>query len=62
MTDLRFLDLGDTPVADVTPLQGLTQMQEIDLRGTQVTNIAPLASLTGCMIITRSNPRIRRRR
>jgi hypothetical protein len=43
-------------------LRGLTMLQEIDLRGTQVTDTAPLASLSGCMIITRSSPRVRRRR
>ena len=30
------LDLSDTNVADVTPLQGLTRLRELDLTGTQV--------------------------
>jgi internalin A len=61
MTELRFLDLGDTPVADLAPLRGLTKLLEIDLRGTKVTDLTPLAALSGCAIITATNPRRRRR-
>ena len=61
MTQLRFLDLGDTPVADIAPLRFLTALREVDLRGTKVTDVSPLAALSGCAIITKSNPRRRRR-
>ena len=47
MTALRFLDLGDTPVADVSALRGLTALREVDLRGTKVTDVSALAALSG---------------
>jgi Leucine-rich repeat (LRR) protein len=60
MSKLRFLDLGDTPVADVGPLRGLTALREIDLRGTKVLDVSPLSLLRGCAVITATNPRRRR--
>src|SRR4030042_1185472 len=40
------LDLDGTPVTELAPLAGLTQLTTLDLAGTPVTELAPLAGLT----------------
>lgn len=40
------LNLGNTPVSDVTPLQSLTQLKTLYLSGTLVEDLTPLKSLT----------------
>jgi Leucine-rich repeat (LRR) protein len=43
---LRFLNLEETELSDVSLLSTLTQLNELNLSGTQVTNILPLGTLT----------------
>jgi hypothetical protein len=38
--------LSGTPVSDLTPLAGLTTLQELDLAGTPVSDLGPLSGLT----------------
>ena len=46
MTALKWLDLRDTQVADITPLAGLTGLRGLGLHNTEVADITPLAALT----------------
>ena len=39
-------DFSDTKLADITPLTGLTALQDLDLSHTKVSDISPLAHLT----------------
>ena len=43
---IETFDLSETQVADVTPLQGLTNLQQLDLSETQVADVTPLQGLT----------------
>ncbi|WP_101067820.1 leucine-rich repeat domain-containing protein [Roseovarius salinarum] len=42
---LRVLDLENTKIADITPLQGLGKLQGLDLSATQVADLAPLTGV-----------------
>lgn len=44
-TNLRQLQLMTCPISDITPLTGLTQLEDVDLDGTLVTDLSPLAGL-----------------
>jgi hypothetical protein len=46
LTALRWLDLDNTQIADLTPLSGLTGLTGLMLNGTGVTDLTPLSGLT----------------
>jgi internalin A len=37
--------LGDNQISDLSPLSGLTNLQELTLRGNQISDISPLMEL-----------------
>ena len=43
---IRTLDLSDTKIADVIPLQGLTNLQQLNLFDTEVHDVTPLQGLS----------------
>jgi Leucine-rich repeat (LRR) protein len=45
MTGLEQLQLGNTPVSDVTPLAGLTNLKTLELKDTAVTDFSPLKDI-----------------
>jgi hypothetical protein len=47
MPNLEFFELRDTNVADLTPLQGLTQITTLNIQNSLVMDLSPLQSLTG---------------
>lgn len=45
LTSLAYLDIGNNPVSDLTPLADSHTLRRIQLRNSEVTNLAPLAGL-----------------
>ncbi len=58
MIGLRWLALDNNLIADVSPLSGLTQLDELSLNDNLITNPAPLASLTRLRSLTLNNNQI----
>jgi hypothetical protein len=52
------IDLRDTKVSDISPLQGLTQLQSLNLRDTKVSDISPLQGLTQLQKLFLSGARV----
>jgi internalin A len=42
LKNLKSLNLGQTLIADVSPISGLTSLESLDIRGTRVTDLRPL--------------------
>jgi Leucine-rich repeat (LRR) protein len=49
---LTRLDLNQTAITDLAPLQGMTGLQMLDLSRTAITNFAPLQGITGLKILS----------
>ncbi|MDR0283542.1 MAG: hypothetical protein LBI33_01420 [Propionibacteriaceae bacterium] len=45
--ELRWLELGNNQISDLTPLAGMTALWDLSLDNNQVINLVPLAGLTG---------------
>ena len=58
LTRLQRLDLSQTQIVDITPLQILTGLQGLDLDHTQIADITPLQNLTGLQELTLSHTQI----
>ncbi len=58
LTDLESLGLGNTGIADLTPLSGLTALQALHLDNTQVAELAPLSGLTALQELYLSNTQV----
>ncbi len=61
LSRLLVLELGDTPVTDITPLLRLTSLRRLDVRNTRLTDLAPLANLPDCEIVSAATFRRGRR-
>ena len=53
--DVVCVDLNDTEVKDLGPLQNLAQLEGLYLRGTQVSDLEPLRELTQLRLLTLVN-------
>ena len=52
LTALRWLDLDDNRIVDITPLNQLTNLTELELRYNQIVDITPLNQLTNLKRLT----------
>jgi hypothetical protein len=55
------MELGDTPIADLSPLLGLTSLRRLDVRGARQADLAPLAKLPNCHLVSTATFRRSRR-
>ena len=58
LTNLEALDIGDNPLADLSPLAGLTKLEFLDIPGCGISDLAPLAGLTHLINLTLHNNEI----
>ncbi|MEO0370390.1 MAG: leucine-rich repeat domain-containing protein [Pseudomonadota bacterium] len=58
LVNVTRIDLGNTQVADITPLQGLAQLQALSLVNTQVADITPLQGLTQLQTLSLANTQV----
>ena len=45
MSNLKFLDLRDNPITDLSPLAGLTGLEDLSVTSDQINDLSPLAGL-----------------
>ncbi|CAL6005709.1 Internalin-A_precursor [Hexamita inflata] len=51
MQQLKFLNLGDNRLTDISPLEGLSNLEYLNLEDNQVTDISPISDLNNLVIL-----------